>query len=96
MKRIDILKEAHKLLKKIYAKPGICVAIVEVFESKGIFITCKEIPDYFPLFTLENAKRFGAKKGLFWWDYNYGLFSGRRRFMRWLMKQYKNDKEEII
>lgn len=103
MKRIDILKEAHKILKN-HDDPGICLAIKRVFCNNGKFIKIENISDYFPLFTLENAKKFGAINDVFWWkiqDYNlfsgqYGLFSGRRRFMRWLMWQYRNDNEEII
>lgn len=94
MKRIDVLKEAYKLLKK-HEEPGICFAIRRVFLNNGV--TNDKIWDYFPLFTLENAKKFGARDKIFWWKkYKYGLFSGRQRFMRWLIKQYKNDKEEII
>lgn len=99
MKRIEILREAHKLLRK--REYGICLAIIRVFcNNRKInkrIITISDIPDYFPLFTLENAKKFGAIDNAFWWPkQSYGLFSGRRRFMRWLMRQYKNDKEEII
>lgn len=96
MKRIDILKEAHELLKMGYA-PGICSAIQRVYSNNGNLIEIFDIPRKFPLFTLENAKEFKAVDDIYWWpSYRYGLFSGRRRFMRWLMKQYKNDKEEII
>ena len=96
MKRIEILREANKLLKN-HESPGLCTAIVRACRNNGIFITNNIISNYFPLFTLENAKRFGAKDNTYWWTINrYGLFSGRRRFMRWLMKQYRNDKEEII
>lgn len=102
MKRIDILKEAHKLLKIGYMcyASGICIAIQKVYLNNGKLIEIFDISKKFPLFTLENAKKFKAVDDTYWsywWKpYNYGLFSGRRRFMRWLMKQYKNDKEEII
>ena len=100
MKRIDILKEAHKLLRD-RRECGICIAILRVSRSiplKDVYI--KDPLDlFFSYFTFENAKRFGASRNFdgYWWPIkSYGLFSGRRRFMRWLMKQYKNDKEEII
>lgn len=96
MKRIDILKEAHKLLRD-KRECGICVAILRSISLKGVYI--EEPLDLFSYLTFENAKRFGASRdfGGYWWPMkSYSLFSGRRRFMRWLMKQYKNDKEEII
>lgn len=96
MKRIEILKEAHKLLKEGYV-PGICIAIQRVYSNNGKLIEIFDISKTFPLFTLENAKKFGAEDNIYWWkQYKYGLFSGRRRFMKWLIKQYENDKEEII
>ena len=96
MKRIDILRKAHKLLKMGYA-PGICIAIQKVYSNNGKLIEIFDISKKFPLFTLENAKEFEAVDDTYWWpSYSYRLFSGRRRFMRWLMRKYRNDKEEII
>lgn len=88
MKRIKILRKAHKLLKR-HEREGICIAI--------LFISHKSPDVIFPLLKREYAKPFGADpERPYWWKPGeYGLFSGRRRFMRWLMKQYKNDKEEI-
>ena len=98
MKRIEILLKAHKLLKK--QQGGICVALYKVIIHNIIMnsfnLPPKNIHDYFPLLTLENAKKFGAEDLQFWWDpREYGLFSGRRRFMRWLMWKYRNDKGEL-
>lgn len=101
MKRIDILKEAHKLLKD-RRECGICIAIFRVFRSNSLkdVVYIEKSSDLFSsYFTFENAKRFGANNIFdgYWWPINsYGLFSGRRRFMKWLMWKYRNDKEEIL
>ena len=110
MKRIEILREAHKVLKGkkyCYYANGLCVAIYLVLSEHGLWkwprnkkynsIDYDKIQVYFPLMTRENALKFGADKtSAFWWrPGEYGLFSGRRRFMRWLMRQYRNDKEEL-
>lgn len=93
MKRIDILKEAHYLLKR-HGNNGICTTIS--FLINAYELSCSP-NDIFPLLKREYAKPFGADpERPYWWEPGeYGLFSGRRRFMRWLRKQYKNDKEEI-
>ena len=106
MKRIDVLREAHKLLKKNKV-PGICDAIKTVMRDNNLikYESYQEVYKYFTLFTIENAIKFSNRlknnrwyySGSYWWKPgNFRLFSGRRRFMRWLMWKYRNDKEEII
>jgi hypothetical protein len=97
MRRIDILKEAHELLKS-HECNGICTAIRQALDNNG-YINYR-IDYYIPLFNYHNAKRFNAycpnPNKDYWWKYGrYGIFNGRRRFMRWLMRKYKYDKEEI-
>ena len=60
----------------------------------------KGAKDIFPLLDIKYAEKYRRDplygNDWFWWNpYNFTLFSGRRRFFRWLVKQYKNDKEEI-
>jgi len=105
MRRIEILKEAHELLKSHHAY-GICNAISEVlYKSNIVYHRDPDLNKYFPLFTFENAKKVSLSLRLlsntvcingFWWPYyRYGLLSGRRRFMRWLCRQYKHDNTEV-
>ena len=98
MKKFDILKEARKLLIRGEFK-GICSAIKCVLLDHDSNIIDPSI--VFPLLNQINAEKYREEIDYYWLDYwwapgNFRLFSGRRRFMRWLMKQYKNDKEEII
>lgn len=100
MKRIDILREANRLLEKGYS-PSICKAIDRALDNNYISTFSKY--ELFPLFNPRNAIRFSTRLmfnreyrffGEYWWEpYNYKR--GRKRFMKWLMKQYENDKEEI-
>ena len=105
MRRIEILRKARKLLRKGLA-PGICVAILHVLRMEGSkheVYDIEEVYKMFPLLTNENAQKFPdlfvsfvSTWGVFWWEpYKFGLFSGRRRFMRWLIKQYYADKTEL-
>lgn len=97
MTRLEILKEAHRLLKKKEAS-GICVAIKMTLQyNKLVDIEdTRTANDFFPLLDLWYAESFGGKNKVYWWEpNNYKLFSGRRRFMRWLMWKYRNDKEDF-
>lgn len=104
MKRINILRKARKRLRREIT-PGICAAILKVLYEenyKSDNLKIKDVYKLFPLLTKNNAERFRSEEDyiydIYWWrPYEFNkLFSGRRRFMRWLIKQYKNDKEEII
>ena len=97
MRKIQILRRARRLLKKQKAK-GICIAIRYILND----IDAEELrPNIiFPELSLKNAEPYRDIRDKRWRDYwwtpgEFGLFSGRRRFFRWLMKQYKNDKTEI-
>lgn len=98
MKRIEILKEARKLLIRSEFK-GICSAIKYVLLDIDAEIINPDI--IFPeLKNSLNAEKYRKKVDCnyrdYWWvPGNFRLFSGRRRFMRWLMWKYRNDKEEI-
>lgn len=60
----------------------------------------------FPLFTYENAAKFGADKNLqplprykrfdhFWWESGWWIFTGRLLFHLWLLKKYWNDETDL-
>jgi len=93
MRRVEILKEAHELLKSHECK-GVCTAIRQALDTHQYIKY--GVDKYIPLFNFNNAKRFNAHKKQYWWKPGkYSIFSGRRRFMRWLIRQYKNDFEEL-
>ena len=97
MTRLEILKEAHRLLKEKEAR-GICIAINRTLEHNKLVDIgdTRTAYDFFPLLDLWNAESFGGKDEIYWWKpREYSLFSGRRRFMRWLMWMYRNDKEDF-
>ena len=54
-----------------------------------------EIPKWFPLFTFENARKFGAGNvDGFWWE--LGDWDGQRmEFLKWLRNEYRKDKTKI-
>lgn len=96
MRKIQILREARELLKTGNFA-GICGAIEIILKKNKIPYNVGTV---FPLLLVETAERYRKTRdyiyGHYWWEpYEFGLFSGRRRFFRWLIRQYKNDKTEI-
>ena len=96
MRKIQILREARELLKTgNYA--GICGAIEVVLKKNKIPYNVGTV---FPLLLETAVERYRKTRdymyGHYWWElYEFGLFSGRRRFMRWLMWEYRDDKEDF-
>ena len=94
--RIDILKEIKKTFKKDKAM-GLCYEIVKTLQKHKIYSPGIDIIYMFPLFTFDNAKNFGAKNNGCWWKpYKFSIFNGRKKFLNWLIKQYKNDKTNLV
>lgn len=55
----------------------------------------------FPLLLDTAAERYRKLKDYlydeYWWEsYKFGLFSGHRWFFRYLIRQYRKDKKEIL
>lgn len=102
--RIDILKKAKEYLKT-GKYPGICPAILKALEFYEIpfrlyyLSPTERIMYYIPLHNLINAKKFQTDKYLynpFWWkSYKFNIFSGRRRYLNWLIRRHKNDKTNL-
>lgn len=94
--RIDVLKKAKKYLKTDKYN-GICPAIYSSLAHYNIRVD-HIVEYYIPKFNINNAKKFGAsaKYEPWWWKpYRFNIFSGRRRYLNWLIRQYKNDKTNL-
>lgn len=89
--RKDILMYVNRKTKL----GGLCYSIHKSCE-KYHFDYYSDFQKVFPLYTYENAKKFGASGGGtgYWWrvgEWN----NGRQEFLDWLIKQYENDKEDL-
>lgn len=96
--RIDILKRAKYLLKR-HEVEGICRAIVCALRDYDIRITF-HIRTIFKLLNYNIAKNnFNAtaldEEGYWWKPGRFHIFSDRRKYVNWLIEQYKNDKKDL-
>ena len=69
---------------------GLCIYLSDsLMHYLNVHATyCSEIQRYIPLYNNNCAvKYFKAKSSLFWWDIRD--WRNRYRFMKWLIKQYK-------
>lgn len=99
--RLDILKKAKEIFLSDKNVRGLCNAIytafvvLDVFNSPYRLFNIK-ISDYIPLFTFENAKKFGADGREYWYWWNPGEWdNGRLDFLNWLIEQYQGDDTDI-
>lgn len=97
MKRIDVLREARRLLIK-KKECCICSAIQASLESFGYYNI--DISEVFPLLSETYSEPFRNKKSRkrieCWWEPGrFDIFCGRRWFMLWLMAKYREDETEI-
>ena len=88
--RVDVLRKA-----KSYKGPGLCLAIQQALLYYGLYPVRWSLSKTFPLFTRENAKRFGGDPSrLYWWPIDEWN-TGRMDFLNWLIEQYKNDNTDL-
>lgn len=86
----EVLKRAKK-----YKNLGLCYAIGEALRDYNIKYVY--ISSIFPLFNIEEAKRFGVgcyNYGGFWWPVG-NWETGRMDFLNWLIEHYKEDNEDL-
>lgn len=96
--RIDILKRAKYLLKR-HKVEGICSAITCACRDYNIHIPYF-INTIFKLLNYNIAKNnfnaTGIDKQFYWWKPGrFHIFSDRRKYVNWLIEQYKNDKKDL-
>lgn len=48
--------------------------------------------DYFPLFTNQNAQRFGASTSPYWWGLDSFGYTKRKEFVNWMISELKKTK----
>lgn len=90
-----ILKRAKRYLR-LYPKdnPGICHALCNAKEDFNIIMPNQIL---FPLFSYITANRFHARNKTYWWKKrDFGIFSGRRWYLNWLIWKYRNDTENLL
>jgi hypothetical protein len=86
---------------------GLCKALRKALEHFNMLtsINAYFLPYMFPLFTYENATKFGARDfqsltwylrfDHAWWEPGWWIFTGRLRFHIWLLKEYWNDETDM-
>lgn len=95
IRRYDVLLLVkQKMLNKEFK--GLCSAMRESLDECGI--TGSTVEHFFPEFYKAYALKFGAKefdkyKGFWWKKGCFGILSGRRRYLNWLIRKYKDDAE---
>lgn len=78
-----------------YRDNGLCYAIHKSLYEYGIITGYLGLITYFPLFTRNNALAFGASESDdFWWPIG-NWSTGRKDFLNWLIKQYRDDKTDL-
>lgn len=79
LKRVLLRLQVERLFFKY--SDGLCFMLYRELKLK--------IPDqvetFIPLFCIENAEQFGAKKRRLWW--NRKDFKSRIKFVKWMIKQ---------
>lgn len=87
--RKDILKYALKHNHNF----GVCYALLRSLEHYDIYEYIGMT--YLPLANLHNAENFKAKlrRDDYWWP--LGDWSNRKKYLKWLLKQYKDDKTNL-
>jgi hypothetical protein len=94
IRRYDVLMLVkQKMLNKEFK--GLCIAMRESLDECGL---TRPATDFFPEFYKSYALKFGAKKsnkhnGYWWKPCCFGILSGRRRYLNWLIRKYKDNGE---
>lgn len=89
--RVEVLRR----VKSLKTSKGLCEGLLYVMGQE--FDLDISISTAFPLFTNENARKFGAKpieefisRIEYWWEMG-NWNTGREDFLDWLIEQYKDD-----
>ena len=92
IRRYDVLLLAKQKMK-VGEYSGLCNAITSSLSEYGLWDSTDRLEDYFLLYNRDQALKFGASKSRnFWWKpYKFGILSGRRMYLNWLIRKYKND-----
>lgn len=90
--RKDILKYASK---HYCIDDGMCAALRHALGTYEIYVSSREIfSKYFNL-TTAITKFFATGYGGYWWSNDkYGWYY-RKLYFKWLIEQYKDDKEDL-
>ena len=96
--RLQVLEKAKDLYVNdlCHNYSGLCTLLKHSMMSLELY-SYKITHRYFPLFTFENAKKFGADgdEYWYWWD-SYNWDNGRLDFLNWLIEQYKGDDTNLF
>jgi hypothetical protein len=94
IRRYDVLLLAKQKMESGEFS-GLCNAISASLSEYDLWCPTNRLDDYFLLYNRDQALKFGASKsGNFWWKaYKFGKLSGRRRYLNWLIREYKDDQE---
>lgn len=97
--QIEVLEEAIQFINKkeetFNFKCGICYAIKNVIIDKYNKKELKNdliyelIPKLIPLFKRENAMKFNASYGTWWWELNEDGMKHRKEFINWMIIELK-------
>lgn len=97
--RVDVLRRA-KLIMEERGTSGLCYAIRMALAECGVVMDDGDIEDFFHLFKRKYAMPFFARrKGgyAYWWKIgSFGIFSGRRMFLNWLIWKYRDDETNLL
>jgi len=96
--RFDVLKNAEKHEDDTL---GLCSAITKsIYDLYNIEVLYDHLKELFPEFSLDNAKKLGFNPcyyddNVYRWWWKPGEWNGRKRFLKWLIKYYKNDTSDF-
>lgn len=97
--RAEVLRRA-KLIMEEHGMSGLCYAIRVALTEHGVLMDGCDIEDFFHLFKRKYAMLFFArrKRGYaYWWKIgSFGIFSGRRMFLNWLIWKYRDDETNLL
>lgn len=67
---------------------GLCWGIADaLYTITGELNFFRELRSYIPLFTIENANKFGAKRTIYWFARNEQGYQQRRNFVNWMIQE---------
>ena len=99
--QIEVLEEAIQIINKkdeaFNFKSGICYvikcALYKKYDEKKFNndLMYELIPKLIPLFKRENAMKFNASYGTWWWELNEDGIKHRKEFLSWMINELKNN-----